>query len=102
MRKSKKKEARHQIEKAIRVCEGMGEVRTHLARALRELDREEKKRRTSETETPLQRWTLDVSTGSLMNMGEAQVRKALGRLDGMISDEKNKILDSEPGDLLSD
>jgi hypothetical protein len=98
------KDARSQIERAMRMCEGMDEVRAYLAGALRKLDEREKKEKKSaaRVETPLQKWVFDAKAGTFMNMGRNEAMRVLGRLEGMIADEKRTLSDEGEQELMSE
>lgn len=102
VRKSSRKEARVHIERAIRECEGMPEVRVHLVGALRKIDEKERKSEPKNGETPIQKWMLDMSSGALVNMDRRVAENAIGRIEDMISDEKKKIRGADPEELIAE
>lgn len=74
------------------------DVRTHIHRAINEIERVEKKEfRKAQQQaklTPSEKWQLDLETGQLVNPLSPQMQlNLLGQIDEMISAEKKKLDD---------
>jgi len=90
-----KKHVKKLIEQAMEQCGAkMHDVKRHLSLALAEVQREESKE-AKKSPSIHQQWTLDFQTGTLRSLSRGQAEAALGRIEGMISDESKKL---EPKD----
>lgn len=96
-----KKHVKKLIERAIEQCgPKMHDVRRHLTLALVEVQKEESKD-SKKSPSIHQQWTLDLQTGTLRNLSRGQAAAALGRIEGMISDESKKLEPKEgPSEFL--
>jgi hypothetical protein len=95
----KNRQVKRIIEDAIDKCGGvkMQGVKSHLLKALREISEVEKKEKKKKSDTHLQQWKFDISTGKLKNMTREQMNNALGNLERMIDDEAGKSGGSDEG-----
>lgn len=100
---SKNKNVRRLIERAIEECRGseFKEVRGHLAAAIRETKKIESRDESRKKETPHQKWTFDIQTGSIRNLTRKQMSNALDNIEEMINKEKKKGAKEERQDVIT-
>ena len=95
---AKSKQLLGQALNALPEGSALSAIRTHISRAINEMEIIEKKRvkRSEDALTPREKWELDIATGTMVNpLTVQQQQDVIGRIDQMISSEQEKIEDSQ-------
>lgn len=92
------------IRQAISECESSSliEVKKLLSKSIVELNKTKNKKAKKESLTPLQKWQLDTSTGTLQNLNSNQMKNIIGKIEKIISNESEKFKDNEDDYLIRD
>ena len=85
--------ARQLLERALKELsyETSANARFHILRAINEISKTIKKSSKSEQQTPLQKWQLDLSTGTVVNPNPAQGKNALNYIENLIAQQQAKL-----------
>lgn len=98
VRNSAMRELKLRIEHALAKCEGMDSVRTHLIRAMNELESKAAKAESRR----LEQSKLATNLPNLSGMNRKDAENAIRRIEDMISDETRKKPESGSRGLISE